>query len=804
MGGIGKSELVTQYAHMHHNHYQIIAWIQADDEDRVHEAFRRLAARLELKLTITDGARDRTVAAVLNALQSEAWSSWLLVFDNAANPFDLQKYIPASRPRGHVIITTRQPNWPSYLVADSVEVPPFTEAESISFLRRTVPGLAEGTGLTAAEDARRGSEAMRLAAALGHLPIAVEHAAAYLTETGQSTDEYLTQFTENAHRLLSEQPTDADLPTPLSGTWAMSITLLTSDAEHLFNLCSFFSPEPVAAGLLLQPGAGAAGPPDLAGLLSSAQRVRAAAAQLHRLSLAKVDGVRDLIQVHRVVQAMTQGRLRLHRLEAFHAYRAVADELLARSNPGTPDHRHSDPSYDLSLPHLKSEPRFLRTENAALRSLVIDQVRRLHLRGGHAEAVKFGQDALCVWRESLGEDDPQVLALSVEVAIAIYMQGDMSRARELLLRIRPLLQRFTEGEGFKALLLCENIYGAVLRVRSQFREALTLDLSILPRYESTFGDQHERTLNVRNNIAIDYRHLGQYQQALETDERTFADRREILGHHDPITLASANATARDLRGQGRYQESLDAARQVVTAFAAAGGRENIRWLQACGGFATALRKAGHYWDALQESEHVLQRYREHLGADHMYTLQAAADLVNSRRAVGDLPGAEELARQTYDLCRESSVPDLLLCTVLVNLASVLRATGRPDLALSVDDQARKGLMRSHGDSHPFTLAAHANYASDLAACGRLHEAIRLGEGTLGSCRLYLGGDHPDTLIAAANLASDQAATGDEASGDRLLADALRRYERTLTLEHPEARAAAQRIRLTTEIEPYDL
>ena len=32
------------------------------------------------------------------------------------------------------------------------------------------------------------SEARRLAAALGHLPIAIEHAAAYLTETGQSID----------------------------------------------------------------------------------------------------------------------------------------------------------------------------------------------------------------------------------------------------------------------------------------------------------------------------------------------------------------------------------------------------------------------------------------------------------------------------------------------------------------------------------------------------------------------------------------------------------------------------------------
>ncbi len=156
-------------------------------------------------------------------------------------------------------------------------------------------------------------------------------------------------------------------------------------------------------------------------------------------------------------------------------------------------------------------------------------------------------------------------------------------------------------------------------------------------------------------------------------------------------------------------------RKVVGEFEAAGGRENIRWLDACEGFATALRKAGHHWDALQQSEHVLQRCRDYLGADHMYTLRAAADLINGRRAVGDLAGAEELARQTHDLCRESGAPDVLLYTVLVNLASVLRVAGRPDMALSYDDQARKGLIRIHGDRHPFTLAANINYASDLAA-----------------------------------------------------------------------------------------
>jgi tetratricopeptide (TPR) repeat protein len=804
MGGIGKTELAAQYIHRNIDSYEIIWWIRAEHQERVRDAFVKLGERLELGQATTDGARERTVAAVLEMLRSGPRSSWLLVFDNAANPLDLQKYIPASRPEGHVIITARQPNWSGYIAADSIEVSPFTEEESVSFLRRTVPSLADDNGLGAAEGARRASEARQLATTLGYLPIAVEHAAAYLRETGQSVEDYLVRFRENAHRLLSEQPVDSDLPAPVSGTWAMSITLLSADAEHLFSLCSFFSPEPIAAELLIQPTADVEGPPGVAELLSSPQRFRAAVTQLQRLSLAKVDGARDLIQVHRVVQAITQGRLRLDRVEVFDAYRAAAETLLANSNPGNPDHGSTDRSYDLSLHHLESDHRFLRTENPALRALIIDQVRRLHLRGRHVEAMKFGLDALQVWRESLGEEDPQVLALSVEVAIAMYLSGRVADAHELILRIRPPLQRFTEGDGLKALLLCENLYAGALRARSRFRQALTLDLGILHSFESAFGIDHERTLNVRNNIAIDYRLLGQFGQALETDRRTLEARGLVLGAADMFTLASSNAVARDLRGLGRYQESLDLARRVHAAFEAAGGRENIRWLHACEGFATALRKMGHHWDALQESEYVVHRCRDYLGSEHMYTLRAAADLINGRRAVGDLAGAEELARQTHDLCRESDAPEVLLYTVLVNLASVLRAAGRPDMALPLDGEAREGLIRIHGDMHPFTLAADINYASDLAACGRLGEATRLGRETVGNCSLYLGEDHPDTLIARANLSSDEAATGDDADGDRRLAEVLSRFALTLTLEHPDARSAAQRSRLTAEIEPYDL
>ena len=705
MGGIGKTELATEYIHRNIDTYEIIWWIRAEHQDRVRDALVKLGQRLELRQATADSARDRTVAAVLEALGSAAWSNWLLVFDNAADPLDLQKYMPPTRSGGHVIITSRPTSRPPSTVADGIEVLPFTTGESVSFLRRTVPGLASRDGLTPAEDGRRVSEARRLATELGHLPIAVEHAAAYLAETSQSVEEYLTRFTENAHQLLSEQPADSDLPAPVSGTWAMSTMLLKPDAEHLFNLCSFFSPEPIAAGLLLQAETGIDNPAGLADLLASPQRFRAAATQLHRLSLARVDGARDFIQVHRVVQAVTKGRLRLDRIAAFRAYRDAADRLLANSNPGNPDQGDSDQVYDLSLDHLESDERFLRTENPALRALIVDQVRRLHLRGGHVEAMKFGQDALEVWRDSLGEQDLQVLGLSVEVAIAMYFGGRVADSHELILRIRPLLQSYTEGDGFKVLLRCETIYGAVLRGHSQFREALALDLSILHGFGTVFGATHERTLNVRNSIAVDYRLLGQFRQALDTDQRTLADRR-VKGTDKLSTLMSATAVARDLRGLGRYQESLDLARMAAKEFeAASGGRQNLRWLEAREGFVTALRKAGHHWDALQESEHALQRCRDYLGSDHMYTLRAAADLINGRRAVGDLAGAEELARDTHDLCQPANAPNVLLYTILVNLALVLRAAGRPAMALPYDDQARAGFINIHGERHPFTLAA---------------------------------------------------------------------------------------------------
>ena len=441
MGGVGKTEIATEYIHLHRHKYEIIWWIRAEHTDRVRDALVKLGQRLEVRPAGTEGGRDRTIAAVLETLASGSRPNWLLVYDNAAQPLELQRYLPACPPGGHIIITSRLQNWPGYIEKDNVGVSPFTKDEAISFLRRRVPALEREPEAAPDEDERRISEAGRLAEALGHLPIAIEHAAAYLTETGHSVDGYLSRFEENAHRLLNEQL--GEFPASVSATWTMSTELLTPDAEHLFNLCAFFSPEPIAVELCLnharavsdRPGCASFSPPRPG---SGPRPPRCTGC---RWSSWTGPGTRfRCTGWSRPSPEVSSGRTgRTRSWPTGTLSTSCWPSPIRAIRTAAASTRSTTCRCSTWSPSATSSTRPTR----ALRRLIIDQVRRLHLRGGHVEAMRFGQDILRVWRERLGPDDLHVLALAVEVAIAMQLDGHAADARRLILETRAVLDELT-------------------------------------------------------------------------------------------------------------------------------------------------------------------------------------------------------------------------------------------------------------------------------------------------------------------------------------------------------------------------
>jgi tetratricopeptide (TPR) repeat protein len=807
LGGVGKTELAAEYAHRYRDEYDLVWWIRSEREDAITAALVALGMRLQLE-EFRPGERDYSMGVVMDALIAGVpFERWLLIFDDAQNASVISRYIPQSRGLGHVIITSRDIRWQALRV-DGIELTEFELDETVEFLRKRVPALApvavsadigqRDAANDRTEDERRRANAEKLGAALGNLPLAVEHAAAYLKETGASVEEYLNMYELNAHALLASD-VNIKYPRAVATTWSVSTHTISSEAAAVFQLLAFFAPEPIAEELLMQPATSAL-PDPIAEILGDVSKFRPAVRELDRYSLVKIDGVRNIVQMHRVVQTVTRDRLEREDPAKAGELRETVHLLLAASDPCAPDREDSGPTYGRSREHLVPSGA-VECEVPAVRRLIINQVRQLHRSGGYTESLGLGEPVLALWQAKFDLDDKLTLTLAVEVGVAMRSSGRWEEAYQLNSGTLERLER-RYGETDEIYLECARSYGRDLSMLGRDTEALENDLGLLPVYERELGSDHEHTLKLRNNIAISLRCLGRFEEALGYDRETLDERRRTLGYADEYTLTSQFAVARDLRRLGRYEESLDLIRQVNDLLESKGGPWHLFRLLVGAELSLSLRRVGQYEDARRQGEMILERHHELVGKNHRRSLLAATYLINDRRFAGDLDGAAELGERTVLAWENAAGPDHPNTNAArANLAIVLRLQGHLVRARQLDELALARFSDLYGKDHPSTLVVMTNLASDLAAVGDVKRARELGEAALTASRRVRGENHPSTLITAINLSLDRRAVGDEAGSRELREATLPELDVALGKLHPHTRLAAQEGRLNPDINP---
>ena len=801
LGGVGKTEIAAEYAHRYKSHYNLCWWVRSEQQALILNSLINLGRMMQLPDLRLD-ERDYSVELVLEALnRGVPYSQWLIIFDNASRASEITPYIP--RGPGHVIITSRDTKWLKAIGVNGIEVAEFELDETIQFLQKRVAPLRltpDDFKLPAqsAGNEEKLKDATELARELDNLPVAADHASAYITETGCSVTEYLNLYRSNPHKLFAAE-VDIQYPRAVATTWSISRDTLSTEAAALFALLAFFAPEPIYEELIFQPGKVAAPTEALRRVLNDNAEFRRAVRELSRYSLARLNPVRNVIQVHRVVQAVTQGQLMRQDKKEAAQLRALAHALLAASDPNAPDRDDSEEAYERSRQHLLASGALV-SNDSHVRQLIINQVRRLYRRGGFVESLSLGTRALAEWHVKF-DHDTQALALAVEVGYALRRTGKWQEALELNADTLSRLHK-EEGSEDPTYLRCARSYGIDLSILGRYDEALVNDLSLLPRYEHAFGPEDLETLQMRNNVAISLRCLGRFDEALIYDETTFTVRERLLGPTDTGTLTSQFAIARNYRRLGRWQEALDLIRYVDEEIERKGQPWTQFRLLVGADLGVSLRRMGFYEEAAAHGEMILVRYIDVLGARHRDTLRAAINIINDRRLANKLSQAQVLGDETVAGLEKvvgNDHPNTVAARA--NLAIVLRVRGNPKAASKLSAQALADFTDIFGEEHPSPLVVMTNLASDLAMMGEVKRAREIGERSLELHRQVRGASHPCTLATAANLALDRRADNDEEGAEQLHTETVQLYKNTLGPEHPESRLAAQYGRAVIDIEP---
>ncbi|MFD8082705.1 tetratricopeptide repeat protein [Kitasatospora sp. NPDC059722] len=798
LGGIGKSTLSLAYAHRYRNTYTLIWWITADSPARIEQSLADLTFRL---LPSWAG----TASQVQQAQWAMTWlqwhPGWLLVFDNVENPADLTHYLGALNGGHHLVSSRRATGWPRTISTYPLGILAPDEAAEL------ICAYAFTDGKPTPRDFR---DARALAADLGHLPLALEQAGAYLRQHPTiSIDGYRRRLPTK----LDKAAEGIDAERTIARVWTQTLSALEARSPHaveVLRTLAWLSPDDIPISLFETRD----GDDDL----------HEALGLLAAYSMATV--TRHSVSVHRLLQTVLRSTAPSG-LDGLPVGRRLAEESLLRalgpeetSASSVWDHlapqvvalattRPKEYQDDLAIElygflvdRLDAQGHHARTiplleATLAHCELILGDTHhdtlasRNNLAGGYASigdlnrAIPLLEATLAQSEEVLGDTHPDTLVSRINLASAYSKSGDLARAISLYEATLAQCENVL-GDTHPDTLINRNHLASAYRNVGDLASALPLMEATLAQCEQIFGDIHPSTLTNRNNLAGAYHDAGDLARAISLYEATLAQCEEVLGDIHPNTLASRNnlaaacGDAGDLvRAISLYEATLAQSEQVI-------GDIHPNTLISRNNLAGAYRDAGDLARSISLYEATLAQREEVLGDTHPDTLVSRSNLAGAYRDAGDLARAVPLLEST--LAHRARIlgdthPSTL--TTRSNLAGAYRDAGDLARAAALYEATLVQCEEVLGDTHPNTLTTRNNLAAACGDAGDLARAISLYEATLVQCEQVLGDTHPDTLVSRSNLAGAYHDAGDLARAVPLLEASLAQSEQVLGDTHPK-------------------
>ncbi|KAL8824107.1 MAG: hypothetical protein Q9191_005297 [Dirinaria sp. TL-2023a] len=681
MGGQGKSWLALDFGRQvaTESPSTLVLWLDATSKRSLTRSLEDIADRWNGRKGkfVDSDSRMKYVREVLSERE------WLLVFDNYDHPdqfADICTFIPPGN--GRILITSRHAD--AGMLGKTIQFAGMDQREGLDLLRRRTEQNLDDPAIH--------EEAIKILQALGHLPLAIDQAAAYIRQQRLPLHQFLQRYESQKETVLNQKHVYWDYKKKLHGeekeetplgvltTWELSIQQVSgisstrSEVEHLLTIAAFLGHIEVSESLFRE----------------YAQRVRPVPEWLGRFTK---KGEWDP-----------------------HPYRDVVSELLRLSLA----QGNSSGSGECCL---------------SLHPMIKDW---LQLRISDADRSGYIMETI------------NILANFIDANV---QERSLQEARGLLGHLDACIHSHRKFQtaggrlGFGHLRGHAITFSTFYLSHGRYREAEEGFQAVLDHDEEYYGKNHTHTFRTMRHLADAFVHGGKYEKAhyllskalhesekktdLETlhilsglagvyakqdrpadAERYYeaalrghAVRKELAKPHEVFPLYERLAEVK--RYLGKHAEAEDLYMQAHRGYeqnCAYDEDATLDMLRTAGGLADLLRAIGRYGEAEISYREAWQGYKRHLGSDHPKTTVMLANLAISCRNQEKFEEAEMYLEESVAVLRQSLGPDHPdSLRALMNLSICIDKQKRYKEAETKYWEVLKGREKKLGLSHPYTL-----------------------------------------------------------------------------------------------------
>ncbi|WP_052489181.1 tetratricopeptide repeat protein [Streptomyces sp. 150FB] len=646
-GGVGKTQLAARYAREAWvaGELDVLIWVGAGSRSAIISAYAQAAEEL---IAVEPGHPERSAMAFMKWLEPRPPGSgpvcrWLVVLDDVADPADVTGLWPVKNPHGRTVVTTRRRD--VAVPGQRIDLGVFTPGEAAAYLS----GFLGEHGRT--PDPR---QIHALAGDLGHLPLALSQAAAYIVDAGISIDcptcthsagqcpSYRRRLADRTTALTHMLPEPGGLPddqlTTVAATWSLSVERADALrpaglARPALQLAAMLDPNGIPEDVLTGGPAREyltrhrtwAVPEQHRHGDITEQDARDALRVLHRLNLVDhdPDTPNQAVRTHQLIQRATRDTLTAPG-RGHQAARSAADALLA------------------AWPAVERDTALAQTLRANTATLTAHAQDALHRPAIHVVLYQAGRSlgeagqatAATTYfhrltetvTQRLGPDHPDTLLARSYLVFWQSAGGDTSGFEALLAdQVRVL------GPDHPHTLLARNNFAFRRGDAGDAVGAVTALEALLPDLVRVLGADHEHTLVVRNNLARFRGAAG----GVAAQEAVLADLVRALGPDHPYTLVSRNNLAAFRGDAGDAAGAVAGLEALLPDLLRVLGADHPHTLLARNNLASYWGDAGDAAGAVAALEALLPDLLRALGEDHPHTVTARNNLAFWRGEVGD-------------------------------------------------------------------------------------------------------------------------------------------------------------------------